>query len=81
MTTITAPIALALEKLRQDALECPDTDMRWQYIDAANRLISELQNSGEVSQSEALDIRRNWSSAYAVKRGWTLAAAESRHVQ
>lgn len=70
-----------LKYLQDRAVECDDETLRAQYIDAADRLIGKLQHSGEISGSEASDIAREWVSAYACKRGLTLAAINNGHVQ
>lgn len=70
-----------LEKLLADALKCSDEAARVQYIAAANNLIHDLKDSGEIDERELLEMSREWVSAYVTKQGRSVAGMASRWVQ
>ena len=70
-----------LERIRSAALKCECEITRARYISAADSLIGAAQRAGEISETEASDMAREWVSAYACGRGMVLAAIGNNHLQ
>jgi hypothetical protein len=58
-----------LEGLRDQALAANDDATRVECIDAADRLIGELKQAGEMGYREADHMAREWVTEYVARRG------------